>query len=87
MQKVCSSCGGSLDEYVFVFRPNRAQEIAEGIRAEFPNVDFTISAIEGEKVKIILREFLTDNQKKKLDDYFTDNGYIEDVEAENIEKS
>ncbi len=87
MQRVCSECGGKLDEYVFVFRPNRAQEIAEGIRGEFPNIDFTISTIEGEKVKIILRQFLTETQKTKMDNYFVDKGYIEDIEAENMNKS
>jgi len=87
MQRVCPSCGGNLDEYVFVFRPNRAQEIAEGIRTKFPNIDFTISTVEGQKIKIILRQFLTESQKIKMDNYFTDKGYMEDVEAENIEKS
>lgn len=87
MQRVCSSCGGKLDEYVYVFRPGRAQEIAEGIRTEFPNVEFTISTVEGEKVKITLRQFLTEAQKTMMDNYFDDKGYIEDIEAENIEKS
>ncbi len=86
MQKVCPDCGGSLDEYVYVFRPGRAQEIAEGIREEFPHVEFTISTIEGEKVKITLRQFLTKAQKTKMDNYFDDKGYIEDIEAENMEK-
>ncbi len=87
MQRVCPTCGGELDEYVFVFRPGRAQEIAKGIRTEFPNVDFTLSTIEGEKVKIILKQFLTPNQKTKMDNYFDVKGYMEDIEAENIEKS
>ncbi len=87
MQRVCPTCGVNLDEYVFVFRPGRAQEIAEGIRGEFPNIDFTISTVEGEKVKIILRQFLTETQKTKMDNYFVDKGYIEDIEAESMEKS
>ena len=86
MQRVCSSCGGNLDEYVYVFRPGRAQEIAEGIRGEFPNVEFILSTIEGEKVKITLRQFLTEAQKTIMDNYFDDKGYIEDIEAENMEK-
>ncbi len=86
MQKICSTCGGKLDDYVYVFRPGRAQEIAEGIREEFPNVEFTLSTIEGEKVKIIMRQFLTEVQKTKMDNYFDDKGYIEDIEAENMEK-
>ncbi len=87
MQRTCSSCGRKLDEYVFVFRPNRAQEIVAGIKAEFPNIDFTINTVEGEKIKITLRQFLTPTQKTKMDDYFTDVGYIEDLEAESMENS
>ena len=86
MQRICSSCGGKLDEYLFVFRPGRAQEIAAGIRAEFPSIDFTITAVEGEKLKIILRQFLTEAQKTVMDSYFTDRGYMEDVEAESMER-
>lgn len=85
MQRICPDCGGKLDEYVYVFRPERGQEIVSGIRAEFPNIDFTVSTMEGEKVKIILRQFLTPAQKTKMDNYFTDKGYIEDIEAESME--
>ncbi len=87
MQRICSSCGGKLDEYVFIFRPGRAQEIVAGIRVEFPNIDFTITVVEGEKIKITLRQFLTPTQKTKMDDYFTDVGYIEDLEAESMDRS
>lgn len=86
MQRNCLTCGGKLDEFVYIFRPNRGQEIAEGIRAKFPNIDFTINTIEGEKVKIILRNLLlTESQKTKMDNYFIDKGYIEDIEAESME--
>ncbi len=87
MQRMCSKCGGNIDEYVYVFRPDRAQEIAAGIREEFPNIVFSITMVEGEKLKITLREFLNPGQKSRMDDYFTDMGYIEDLEAESMERT
>ena len=86
-QKICPSCGGKLDEYIYVFRPDRAQEITDGIKAKFPSIDFTIDTIEGQKIKIILKQFLTQGQKVIMNNYFTNKGYIEDIETENIEKS
>ena len=83
MQRTCSECGVKLDDYVYIFRPDRAQEIVEEIRAEFPNLDFTITAVEGHKIKIILRDiFLTEPQKVKMNNYFASKGYIQDVVAE-----
>lgn len=87
MQRTCPECGGKIDEYVFVFRPDRGQEIVAGIRTKFPNIDFSITTIEGQRIKIILRQFLTPAQKTKMDDYFTDKGYIEDLDVENMEES
>ena len=88
MQRVCTTCGVKLDEYVYVYRPGRAQEIVAGIREEFPNIDFTITVVEGEKLKITLRSlFLTPAQKTKMNNYFTSMGYIEDLEAESMDRS
>ncbi len=88
MQKVCKTCGVKLDEYIYIFRPDRTQEIVAGIREEFPNIDFTITTIEGKKISIILRKLhLTEAQKMRMTDYFTDKGYIEDLEAESMDRS
>lgn len=85
MQKVCQSCGSVLDDYVYVFRPYRAQELIDEIKLMFPEVNFTMNVIEGNKVKIRLEKILTVEQKQTMDDYFGFRGYIEDENAENEE--
>ncbi len=87
MQKICQTCGVKLDEHVYIFRPDRTQEIVAEIKEQFPEVDFTINTIEGKKIKITLKGlFLTDAQKTKMTNYFLSKGYMEDTEAESMEK-
>jgi len=83
MQKRCPYCGSKIDEYIYIYRPNRADEIMEDIRNQFPNVDITLNTIEGEKIKIEFKnKVLTETQKQMMDNYFNSKGYSEDTEIE-----
>ncbi|GAI07244.1 unnamed protein product [marine sediment metagenome] len=82
MRKICPQCGSEIDEYVYVYRPSRADEIIQEIRDTFPKIQVTLNTIEGNKIEISLGRVLTAGEKKKIDDYFDTKGYIEDEEAE-----
>ena len=83
MQRICKTCGVKLEDFIFVYQPTPAHIMLTELKDLLLNVDFSMGTTEGNKVSITTRQTLTTGEKIKLDKYFTDKGYVEDVEAEN----
>lgn len=86
MQKICPKCGNKIDEYVYIYQPNRADQVIGDIKTQFPNIDITLNTIEGNKIEVIFKnKILTLNEKSKMDTYFNGKGYSENIDAEQKE--
>jgi len=83
VQKICPECGSKIDEYVYIYQPNRADEVIKHIKEQFPNINVTLNTIEGNKIEVeFKKKLLTPAEKKKMDDYFDAKGYSEDTDPE-----
>ncbi len=78
MQRICPTCGATLNEFEFIFKPMNAGEWKRELENIIPEgLNVSIEVVENERLRLEIHQDLTSIQKGKLKQLVLEKGYIE----------